>query len=84
MLENIAIYLMFGMRALVIMTIVLVMGVTFFIYFIPDSYMLNNGLVNLQPTKRILFFGFLIMVLTVFLKIWHKDYKRQYIPHWLR
>lgn len=84
MLENIAIYLMFGMRALIFLLVILLVGTSLFIYVIPDSYNLFNGIVDLQPAKRVLFIGFVIMTLTISCKIWHKDYKRQYIPRWLR
>ncbi len=84
MLENIAIYLMFGMRALIFLLVILLVGTSLFMYVIPDSYIINNGMVDLQRAKRLLFMGFVIITLTIFCKIWHKDYKRQYIPHWLR
>ncbi len=84
MLENMAIYLMFGMRALIFLLIALLVGTILFIYFIPNSYGLLNGVVDLQPVKRILFMGFLVVTLINFIKIWYADYQRQYIPHWLR
>lgn len=84
MLENIMVYFMFSMRALIILTIMLLIGTALFIYVIPNSYMLYSGVVDLKPAKRILFIGFMIVTLTTFFKVWHRDYKRQYIPHWLR
>lgn len=84
MLDNITIYLMFGMRALIFFLVILLVGLALFVYVIPDSYSLFNGVVDLQPAKRILFMGFVIMTLTVSCKIWHRDYKKQYIPRWLR
>lgn len=84
MLENMAIYLMFGMRALIFLMISLLGGTVLFIYFIPDSFNLINGVVVLQPVKRILYMGFLVVTIITFIKIWYADYQRQYIPHWLR
>lgn len=84
MLENMAIYLMFGMRALIFLLVSLLVGTVLFINVIPDSYGLLNGVVDLQPVKRILFMGFLVVILINFIKIWYADYHRQYIPHWLR
>lgn len=83
MLDSIAIYLMFGMRALIFLLVILLVGIALFMYFIPDSYSLFNGVVDLQPVKRVLFMGYLIGTLTTFLNIWYADYQRQYIPHWL-
>ena len=79
-----AIYLMFGMRALIFLLISLLVGTILFMYFIPNSYSLLNGVVDLQPLKRILFTGFLVVILINFIKIWYADYQRQYVPHWLR
>lgn len=84
MLENMAIYLMFGMRALIFLLISLLVGTVLFINVIPDSYSLFSGMVDLQPVKRILFTGFLVVILINFIKIWYADYQRQYVPHWLR
>ncbi|AGP49476.1 hypothetical protein PSYCG_09945 [Psychrobacter sp. G] len=84
MLENMAIYLMFGMRALIFLLISLLVGTVLFINVIPDSYSLFSGMVDLQPAKRILFTGFLVVILINFIKIWYADYQRQYVPHWLR
>ena len=84
MLENMAIYLMFGMRALIFLLIALLAGTILFMYFIPNSYGLLNGVVDLQPVKRILFMGFLVVTLINFIKIWYADYQRQYVPRWLR
>lgn len=84
MLENMAIYLMFGMRALIFLLVSLLVGTVLFINVIPDSYSLFSGMVDLQPAKRILFTGFLVVILINFIKIWYADYQRQYVPHWLR
>lgn len=84
MLDRIEIYLIFGMRALIFLLIALLAGTILFMYFIPNSYGLLNGVVDLQPVKRILFMGFLVVILINFIKIWYADYQRQYVPHWLR
>lgn len=84
MLENMTIYLTFGMRALIFLLIALLAGTILFMYFIPNSYSLLYGVVDLQPLKRILFTGFLVVTLINFIKIWYADYQRQYVPHWLR
>lgn len=84
MLDKMAIYFMFGMRALIFLLIALLVGTILFMYFIPNSYGLLNGVVDLQPVKRILFAGFLVVILINFIKIWYADYQRQYVPYWLR
>lgn len=84
MLDKMEFYCTFGMRALIFLLIALLLGTVIFMYFIPDSINLLNGVVNLQPVKKILYMGYLIVVLINFIKIWLSDYERQYIPHWLR
>lgn len=84
MLDKMEFYCTFGMRALIFLLISLLVGTVLFMNVIPDSYSLLNGVVDLQPAKRILFMGYLIVTLTIFIKIWYADYQRQHIPHWLR
>lgn len=84
MLDKMEFYCTFGMRALIFLLIALLVGTILFMYFIPNSYGLLNGVVDLQPVKRILFTGFLVVTLINFIKIWYADYQRQYVPHWLR
>lgn len=84
MLDKMEFYLTFGMRALIFLMLSLLVGTVLFIDFIPDSFNLLNGVVDLQPAKRILYMGFLAVALITFIKIWYADYQRQYIPHWLR
>ncbi|CAM3415342.1 hypothetical protein GCM10016272_01560 [Psychrobacter glaciei] len=83
MLDKMEFYCMFGMRALIFLLVMLLVGIVFFMYVIPDSYSLFSGVVDLQPVKRILFMGYLIVGLISVIKIWHQDYQRQYIPRWL-
>lgn len=83
MLDRIEFYCTFGMRALIFLLISLLVGTVLFMNVIPDSYSLFNEIVDLQPAKRILFMGYLIVTLTTFIKIWYADYQRQYIPRWL-
>lgn len=84
MLDKMELYLAFGMRALIFLMMLLLGGTILFMYFIPDSYVLLNGALDLQPLKRILFTGFLVTILMTALKIWYDDYQKQYIPRWLR
>ena len=84
MLDKMELYLAFGMRALIFLLIMLLSGTVFFVNFIPNSFNILSGVVDLQPLKRTLFTGFLAVVLITFIKIWYDDYQRQYIPHWLR
>lgn len=84
MLEKMEFYLTFGMRALIFLLIMILGGTVLFVNFIPDSFSVLSGVVDLQPAKRILYTGFLVVILINFIKIWYDDYQRQYIPHWLR
>lgn len=84
MLDKMEFYCTFGMRALLFLLISLTVGTVLFIDFIPDSFNLLTGVVDLQPVKRILYMGYLIVISITFIKIWYADYQRQYIPRWLR
>ena len=84
MLDKMELYLAFGMRALIFLLIMLLSGTVFFVNFIPNSFNILSGVVDLQPLKRTLFTGFLAVILINFIKIWYDDHQRQYIPHWLR
>lgn len=84
MLDKMEFYCTFGMRALIFLLISLLVGTVLFVDFIPDSFNLFTGVVDLQPVKRILYMGYLIVISITFIKIWYADYQRQYIPRWLR
>ncbi len=84
MLDKMEFYCTFGMRALIFLMLSLMVGTVLFMNVIPDSYSLFDGVVDLQPVKRILFMGYLIVTLITFIKIWYFDYHRQYVPRWLR
>ena len=84
MIDRIAFYLAFGMRALIFLGVALAIGTFIFMKFIPDTYVLYHGAVNLQPAKNTLFMGYLLLISITSLQIWFRDYQRQYIPNWLR
>lgn len=84
MLDKMEFYCTFGMRALIFLLITILGGTVLFVNFIPDSLSVLNGVVDLRPAKRILYMGFLAVILITFIKIWYDDYQKQYIPRWLR
>lgn len=84
MLDKMEFYCTFGMRALIFLLITILGGTVLFVNFIPDSFSVLNGVVDLQPVKRILYMGFLAVTLITFIKFWYDDYQKQYVPRWLR
>lgn len=81
-LDSIIYYCMFAGRALLVATTMLIVTLSA-TYFIPTEIEFLTQSISFMPFHRAVYIVGGIYTIQMFITIWIKDYKNEYIPRWM-